>query len=114
MNNNHHRTAAYAAGLLLLSQVLGGCMTAQPAAQIIGSWAGQLHGFPVVVEYTKTTVGVSGTEPVNYAIEGNVITLATENGQTYRVEFPSKSEMIQIDDVTGTEQKYSRRTPDAD
>lgn len=113
MKNNHHRTAAYAAGLLLLAQVLSGCMTAPPAEQIIGSWNGQLHGFPVVVEYTQTTVGVSGAEPVEYAIEGNLITLATENGQTYRVEFPSRHEMIQIDDVTGTEQKYIRRTPES-
>ncbi|MDK1023522.1 MAG: hypothetical protein QGD92_04740 [Gammaproteobacteria bacterium] len=114
MQNNHQKTWVYAVGLLLLSLGLNGCMTVQPASQIIGSWDGQLHGFPIVVEYTETTVGVSGTEPVAYSIEDNVITLATENVQTYRIEFPSKHEMIQIDDVTGTEQRYIRRNPESD
>jgi hypothetical protein len=111
---NYLRTSAIASGLLMISLVLSGCMTVTPASRIIGSWDGQLHGFPIVVEYTQSTVGISGKEPVPYTIDGDVITLATENAQTYRVEFPSGGEMIQIDDVTGMEQKYTRRTPESD
>ena len=114
MQKDHLNSSAYAIGLLLLALVFSGCMTMNPASQIIGSWDGQLHGFPIVVEYTQSTVGISGKAPVPYSIDGNFITLATENAQTYRVEFPSRREMVQIDDVTGTEQKFTRMTPEPD
>ena len=114
MQKEHRINGAYAVGLLFVVLVLHGCMTVKPASRIIGSWDGQLHGFHIVVEYTQTTVGISGMEPVPYAIDGNVITLATENAQTYRVEFPSRDEMIQIDDITGTEQKFTRSKPESD
>ena len=114
MQKNHLKSGVHFVGLILLALVLNGCMTAKPAARIIGSWDGQLHGFPIVLEYTQTTVGISGKEPVPYSIDGDIITLATENAQIYRVEFPARSEMVQIDEITGTEQKYTRSKPESD
>jgi len=114
VQKNHLKAGAHAVGLLLLALLLNGCVTAKPAARIIGSWDGQLHGFPIVLEYTQTTVGISGKEPVPYSIDGDVITLTTESGQTYRVEFPARGEMIQIDEITATEQKYTRSKPESD
>ena len=103
-----------ATSLVLLSLVISGCVTPRPASRVIGSWDSELHGFPIAVEYTQTTVGIGDTEPVPYSIDGNLITLGTENSQRYRVEFPARDEMIQIDEVTGTEQKYVRSTRDSD
>jgi hypothetical protein len=114
VEKHHLRTGALAIDLLMILLVLGGCMTVTPASRIIGIWDGQLHGFPIHVEYTQSTVGIGSKESVPYTIDGEVITLATENAQTYRVEFPSMDEMIQIDEVTDMEQKYTRRSPAPD
>lgn len=106
----HLRVRVLAVGLLLVALVAGGCVTVEPSTRIIGIWDGQLHGFPIIVEYTRATVRISGKDPVPYTIDGNILTLPAGSLQTYRVEFPSANEMIQFDDVTGTEQKYTRKT----
>ena len=110
LRKNLINKAAWTIGFILLSSILAGCQSVKPAKAIIGSWNGQLHGFPVVVEYTETTVGVGNVMPVTYSIDGDLITLANENSERYRVEFPAKNEMLQINEMTGTTQQFTRRT----
>lgn len=84
------------------------CVTLQPSVQVIGHWQGDLKGFPLEIVYTETTVGVDGSSPVSYTMSGNVVTLVTEDHRSYRVEFPSRNEMVQIDESTGDRQSFRR------
>ncbi len=109
MQNYALKTGVLTVTLWLFSLMLTGCQSIQPVQQIVGSWDGKLHGFPVVIEYTRNTVSVNGMEPVGYSIAADLVTLDTEISQQYRVQFPSRDEMIQVDSASGAEQKYTRR-----
>ena len=95
--------------IALLSLALASCASIKPAKQLLGQWDGQLHGYPVLVEYTATTVAIGKMAPVTYSLDGDLITLAGDSPSSYRLAFPSKNEMIQVDNVSGSEIKYTRR-----
>jgi hypothetical protein len=94
--------------VIALLLLISGCAIFQSAPGIVGKWHSEIQGFPVELSYTESTVGVNGSEPVPYTIEDNTVTLVMDDVRTYRVEFPSRDEMIQIDDSTGARQSFRR------
>jgi len=97
--------------LCIISMLLlvTGCMTARPASELLlGTWQSQVGGFPVTVDYTPTMVSVDGQTPVPYALSGDRLQFAEGGSQVRILQFPSATEMIQTDPMTGTEHRFSR------
>ncbi len=98
------------AACLLILLILGGCSTlrVEPATDILGKWTTNLSGFPVTVLYTDATVQVGSALPVPYTLAGDELRFVGGDSQVRLVSFPSRSAMLQVDPLTGTEQRYSR------
>ena len=98
------------AAIALTAVLVSGCFLLRPApeAQIIGRWQTELGGFPVVVEYTATTVAIDTYPPVAYTIDGDVIRFEFEGTQSRRVAFPAEGEMVQTDLATGIARSFVR------
>lgn len=96
--------------LLVLSSLLQGCISLGPNAseQILGQWQTQVGQFPMVVIYAETTVQSGSNQPIAYNLDGSELTYADGGKQIRILSFPSSSEMIQLDPVTGTEHRFSR------
>ena len=75
---------------------------------IVGTWKSELGGFPVVVEYTQDTVSIGNYDAVAYQISDGKLILAKEGSQSRMLSFSSADEMIQTDDLTGTEHRFVR------
>lgn len=92
--------------------VLAGCMMlgGNPKQQIQGEWKSTIGGYPVTVTYTDTTVQVAGDDPVPYSLDGDRLSFTSGDSQVRIVTFPSKTEMVQRDPMTGTETRYTRTT----
>ncbi len=95
---------------LVIALIVSGCasMGDNPAKQIIGSWQSDIGGFPLVVEYTDKTVKVVGYDEIPYKIEDGQLILNQKGSQPRSVSFPSENEMVQMDSITGTAQKFTR------
>jgi hypothetical protein len=91
-----------------LVATLSACISMASAPSLIGHWQGELRGFPVSVVYTEHTLTIDGSEPVSYQLDGDIVTLPEQDNRTYRIEFPSAGEMVQIDEATGARQLFSR------
>jgi len=94
--------------VIALLLVMSGCAIFQSAPGIVGNWRSEIQGFPVELSYTESTVGINGSEPIPYTIEDGTVTLVMDDVRTYKVEFPSRNEMIQIDESTGARQSFRR------
>ena len=90
---------------------LSSCGSVQPTfqAQLLGVWQTDLAGFPVVVEFTETTVGIVGEEGVPYTLADDVLTYDFGGPQSRRIEFPSADVMVHIDEIAGSSQSYTRQ-----
>ena len=83
--------------------------TGQSVGQrIIGEWQSSIAGYPVLVQFTSTTVRVAGAPAVPYRLDGDRLSFANGASQVRIVTFPSSNEMVQTDPLTGTEQHYRR------
>lgn len=96
--------------VLVAVLALGGCMVlgGNPQQQIQGRWQSTIGGFPVTVTYTDTTVQVAGEDPVPYSLDGDRLSFKDGDSQVRILSFPSKTEMVQRDPMTGTETRYTR------
>lgn len=97
--------------LLLLSAALMTACTTTPtnrAAEIVGIWESDLAGFTVTSVFSATDVSVDGHEAVAYQLAGNRLIIGGDDTSARIVSFPSGSEMIQVDPLTGTEHRYTK------
>lgn len=99
--------------VIFLSLLLAGCasMGGGPQKRIVGEWRSFLGGYPVLVTYTSSTVRVDNSSPVGYRLNGNHLSFPKGGSQVRLVTFPSRTEMIQTDPLTGTTQHYTRVAP---
>jgi hypothetical protein len=51
---------------------------------------------------------VDGHEALGYQLDGNQLTIDGDETTRRLVNFPSSSEMIQVDVITGTEHRFER------
>ncbi len=96
--------------VLLLLALVSGCSTFGRSAgdAIVGRWSSEVGGYPVVVSYDGSMVTVDGASPVAYMLDGNELSFDGGGSQVRIVRFPSRSEMIQSDPMTGAEYLYTR------
>ena len=87
------------------------CVSVQPTfqEQLLGIWRTDLAGFPVVVEFTETTVAIAGQQGVPYILADDVLTYDFGGPQSRRIAFPSEDVMVHIDEVAGSSQSYIRQ-----
>ncbi len=104
------RVATGVVSALVIALIISGCasMGSNTAKQIVGSWQSDIGGFPLIVEYTDKTVKVVGYNEIPYRIEDGQLILAQKGSSPRAVSFPAENEMVQIDSVTGTAQKFTR------
>ena len=95
---------------LLLGLLLSACATrpSEPSEQILGAWQSVIGGFTVTSTYTDTAVAVQGHEAMPYTLEGDRLTIDGDTASVRIVSFPSASEMIQLDPLTGVQHRFSR------
>ena len=96
--------------LLAILVVLQACATTShdPSEMITGSWQSTVGGFSVTTSYTATKVTVDEHEALGYRLDGNALTIDGDETTRRLVSFPSSSEMIQVDVITGTEHRFER------
>jgi hypothetical protein len=96
--------------LLAFLVVLQACATTslEPSEMITGSWQATVGGFSVTTTYTATEVTVDGHEALGYRLDGNELTIDGDETTRRLVSFPTSSEMIQVDVITGTEHQFER------
>jgi hypothetical protein len=97
--------------LASIFMVVTGCSSlggGDPATDIIGRWRAEVAGIPVVVEYATSTVSVADGPAVGYTLEQDRLTFDGGGGQVRIVSFPSSTEMIQTDPLTGTRHHFRR------
>ena len=87
--------------------LIGGCQTigSSPSDLIVGAWTSDVGGFPIMVEYTDSTVRIEGHEAVPYQLNDDNLLVA---GETRSLSFPTSDEMIQTDPLTSTDRVYVR------
>jgi hypothetical protein len=97
--------------LLLTFTVLQGCVSSapDPARSILGSWESSLGGFTLVSTFSETEVILDGHKGLPYLLEDNRLTIDGDQTSTRLVDFPGTDEMVQIDPVTNTEHRYTRK-----
>ncbi len=83
-------------------------MSGDPSKLIVGTWKSEIGGFPVTHHYDENTVRVVGYDAVPYHLEDDLLTLDSEGGSDRVVSFPSGSEMLQTDPLTGSVRTFSR------
>ena len=100
--------------LLAVLLVLQGCATTSPnpTDMILGAWQSSVGGFSVTTTYTGTEVTVDGHEALGYRLVENQLTIDGDETTGRLVNFPSSSEMIQVDVITGTEHRFERVSGD--
>lgn len=105
------RLCAIATLLLVLLSVQG-CFLRHVGVddRLVGRWKTDLAGFPVVVEYTDTTMEIATYAPVSYTRDGDVIRFEFEGSQSRKVVFESDDVMVQTDLTTGVERTFKRET----
>ena len=93
--------------LLALLLVLQGCATttSKPVDMILGSWQSTVGGFEVMTIYTATEVAVDGHEALPYRMAGDELTIDGDVTTRRVINFPTRTEMIQVDVITGTEHR---------
>ena len=91
--------------LILCALLLQACASSAPvpvvasdySEYLLGQWNTQMNGFPVRVEYTRTTIGVVGFDrQVPYTLEENVISFEFQGLQQYDIGRVNENEMTQI------------------
>lgn len=90
--------------------LISGCATMGQRVEqhIIGQWRTSVGGYPVIVKYTPSTVQVDDARPVSYRLLGDRLILPQGGSQSRIVSFPSATEMVQTDPLTGGQQHYTR------
>ena len=97
----------YLLAVLLLLQSCA--MTSrEPSDRITGSWRCTIGGFNIDTTYTATEVMVDGHAALSYQLNGNQLTIDGDATTRRLVDFPSRSVMIQVDVITGTEHRFER------
>ncbi len=96
--------------ILFLAILVSSCATTPPdaASQIVGTWQSSLGGFQVTSTYSESGVSISGHSAVPYQLDGNRLTLGSDSTTVRIVSFPSSTEMVQLDPLTGTEHLFTR------
>jgi hypothetical protein len=96
--------------LLVLTGLTSGCvgLSLEPAKALVGRWQTQMGGFPMQVEYTANAVSVDNQAPVVYELVGDRLSFSQGSTQVRILSFPTKSQMIQLDPMTGTEHRFDR------
>lgn len=95
--------------LCVVALSLQGCVTNRLAADLlIGKWQSDLGGFPVLVEYSESTVTVGNHASTGYQLENDQLTFADGGNQVRILSFPGRNEMIQFDPLTGTRHEFRR------
>jgi hypothetical protein len=96
--------------LLAILLFLQSCATisSNPADLIMGTWQSTVGGFSVTTTYDKTEVAVDGHEALGYRLDENQLMIDGDETTRRLVTFPSSSEMIQVDIITGTEHRFER------
>lgn len=96
--------------LLAVLLLLQSCtMTSrEPSDRITGSWRSTIGGFNIDTTYTATEVMVDGHAALSYQLDGNQLTIDGDVTTRRLVDFPSRSVMIQVDVITGTEHRFER------
>ncbi|MBT4519747.1 MAG: hypothetical protein HOC23_07060 [Halieaceae bacterium] len=75
-----------------------------------GQWDTQIQGFPVVVEFTESTVGVVGFgAPIPYTLEGNTISFDFQGLQVASIDTVDKNEMTHTNVNTQAVTTFKRK-----
>ena len=90
--------------------LLSACTNRQviPSQHIQGHWQSDLAGFTIKSTYLDGLVSVDSHAPIVYELDGDRLIIGGDALSLRIVSFPSDSEMIQLDPLTGTEQRYRR------
>ena len=98
------------ATLFSVTLLLQSCVatTPVPAEEILGAWESNLGGFTIRTDYTMSDVRVDDHPAVMYTMTGDELILGDDAITIRIVRFPSETEMIQKDPITGTERTYQR------
>ena len=83
-------------------------MSSNPADLIVGTWQSTVGGFSVTTTYDETKVAVDGHEALGYRLDENQLMIDSDETTRRLVNFPSSSEMIQVDMITGTVHRFER------
>lgn len=96
--------------LLAILAVLQACATTSHdlSEMITGNWQSTVGGFNVTTSFTATEVSVDGHKPLGYQLDGNSLTIDEDETSCRTVNFPSSTEMIQVDVITGTVHRFQR------
>lgn len=97
---------------LLLMLLLSACTSKpqDPSQQILGRWQSLVGGFTVTSVYSATTVAIQGHNAKPYVLEDSRLIIDGDGASSRIVSFPSTSEMIQLDPLTGTQHRFTRLT----
>ncbi|MBO6821094.1 MAG: hypothetical protein JJ890_02085 [Pseudomonadales bacterium] len=79
-----------------------------PSEQIIGTWRSQVGGFDVTTTYTIDEVTVDGFDSKPYVLNGSELVIEDDAISARTVSFPSKGEMVQVDNITETVHVFTR------
>lgn len=92
---------------------LHGCVSTEidPTIEIVGVWSSSISGYSIETKYTDAMVAIDDHPPVPYRLEGDQLVIDDDEVLARRVSFPSRDEMLQIDLLTATEHRYTRKQP---
>ncbi len=95
---------------LLSLLTLSGCISTptDPAEAILGSWESSVGGFSVITTFSDDSVTIDGYEPRAYKLEGNRLVVDGDDLTARIVSFPASGEMVQLDELTDTQQSFRR------
>ena len=96
--------------LLLLALILQGCVSTapSPSEQIIGAWTSVIGGIETVSTYTESTVSLDNNPGLPYVLEGSELVVNGDRNTRRMVSFPSETEMVQLNPITGTQHRFTR------
>ena len=103
------RCATVLASILVIMFICGCQSVPQSSSQLIlGAWQSEVGGFPLVYQYSDSTVKIAGHAEVNYYLDKDQLSIDSEGAAIRVVSFPSEDEMHQTDPMTGSVHTFTR------
>ena len=98
--------------LIALVLMISGCISTGPAAsvQLLGEWESTVAGIRMVSQYSEASMSVDGYAPLTYSLEGTELVINGDRNTLRQISFPAAGEMVQLDPITGTEHRFTRKS----